>query len=120
MCNIAYQAGKPVGEASDDDIALTGLTRWMPELEQRLKPEEVRRVAMVMTRGGRFDNLENAWEGDHLKKAHKFPLQIWHEGLAKMRHSMTGERYSGCPTWYPTRFADGSSMREHFLRKNGR
>lgn len=117
MCNIAYQAGKPVGEASDGDIALTGLTRWMPELEQRLKPEEVRRVAMVMTRGGRFDNLENAWEGDHLKKAHKFPLQIWHEGLAKMRHSMTGERYSGCPTWYPTRFADGSSMREHFPEK---
>lgn len=118
MCNIAYQAGKPVGEASDDDIALTGLQKWMPALEQRLKPEEVRRVAMVMSRGGRFDSVENAWKGKQLKKVHKFPVQIWHEGLSKMRHSMTGERYSGCPTWYPTRFADGTSMREHFSEKD--
>ena len=114
MCNIAYQAGRPVPEASDDDIALTGLGRWMPALEQRLQPEEVRRVAMVMSRGGRFDKVDDAWKGDQLKQAAKFPVQLWHEGLAKMRHSMTGERYVGCPTWYPTRFADGSSMREHF------
>lgn len=117
MCNIAYQAGQPVPEASDDDIAVTGLTKWVPAMEQHLKPKEVRRVAMVMSRGGRFDKLENAWKGDHIKQAHKFPVQIWHEGLAKMRHSMTGERYVGCPTWYPTRFADGSSMREHFPEK---
>lgn len=114
MCNIAYQAGKPVPEASDDDIAITGLSKWMPALEARVKPEEVRRVAMVMSRGGRFDAVEDAWKGEHIKQAHKFPVQIWHEDLSKMRHSMTGERYSGCPTWYPTRFADGTSMREHF------
>ena len=118
MCNIAYQAGKPVPEASDDDIALTGLERWMPALEQRLLPEEVRRVAMVMSRGGRFDRIEDAWQGEHVKAAHKFPVQLWHEGLAKMRHSMTGERYAGCPTWYPTRFADGSSMRAHYPEKD--
>ena len=114
MCNIAYQAGKPVPEASEDDIAITGLTRWMPDLEKRLKPEEVRRVAMVMSRGGRFDKIDDAWNGEQVKAAHKFPVQLWHEGLAKMRHSMTGERYVGCPTWYPTRFASGTSMREHF------
>ncbi|AVP58158.1 tetrathionate reductase subunit A [Pulveribacter suum] len=118
MCNIAWQAGKPVGEASDDDIALTGLARWMPQLQQRLKPEEVRRTAMVMSRGGRFDQVEEAWKGEHVKAAHKVPVQIWHEGLAKMRHSMTGERYAGCPTWFPTRLADGSSMREHFPEKD--
>ncbi len=114
MCNIAYQAGTPVPEASEDDIAITGLTRWMPDLEKRLKPEEVRRVAMVMSRGGRFDKIDDAWNGERVKAAHKFPVQLWHEGLAKMRHSMTGERYVGCPTWYPTRFASGTSMREHF------
>jgi len=118
MCNIAYQAGKPVPEASDDDIALTGVTRWMPEVEKRLKPEEVRRVAMVMSRGGRFDKIEDAWKGEQIKAAYKFPVQLWHEGLAKMRHSMTGERYVGCPTWFPTRFADGSSMRERFTEQD--
>lgn len=114
MCNIAYQAGRPVPEASDDDIEITGVARWMPELRRRLKPEEVRRVAMVMSRGGRFDRIDDAWAGDHIKAAHKFPVQLWHEGLAAMRHSMTGERYSGCPTWYPARLADGRAMREHF------
>lgn len=114
MCNVAYQAGKPVPEASDDDITLTGLQKWMPALEQRLKPEEVRRVAMVMSRGGRFDKVEDAWKGDHIKVQRKVPVTLWHEGLAKMRHSMTGERFIGCPTWMPPRFADGSAMREHY------
>ena len=118
IANIAYQAGKPVGEASDDDIAITGVQPWMAALESRLAPEELRRVAMVMTRGGRFDKIEDAWAGEHIKAAHKFPVQLWHEGLAKMRHSMTGERYSGCPTWQPTRFADGSAMRDHFPEKD--
>lgn len=114
ISNIAYQAGRPVPEASDDDIEITGLSRWMPEVQKRLKDEEVRRVAMVMSRGGRFDTVDESWKDDHIKAAYKFPVQIWHEGLAKMRHSMTGERYAGCPTWFPTRFADGSSMREHY------
>lgn len=116
-CNIAYQAGKPVGEASDDDIEITGLSRWMPEIVKRLKPEEVRRVAMVMTRGGRFDRVEDAWEGDRLKLKPKAPITFWNEGLAGMRHSMTGERLNGCPTWYPTRLADGRAMRELFSEK---
>lgn len=118
ICNIAYQAGKPVGEASDDDIAITGLSRWMPEVTKRLKPEEVRRVAMVMSRGGRFDRIENAWDGERLKTTPKAPINIWNENIAAMRHSMTGERLMGCPTWHPTRFADGSAMREHFPEKD--
>src|SRR3546814_10998775 len=34
-----------------------------------------------------------------------------------MRHSMTGEHYSGCPTYYPTRLGDGTPMREQFNEK---
>ena len=118
ICNIAYQAGKPVGEASDDDISITGLDRWMPTVTKRLKPEEVRRVAMVMSRGGRFDRIEDAWNGDKLKVTPKNPINIWNESVSAMRHSMTGERLSGCPTWYPTRFADGTAMRDHFSEQD--
>ncbi len=118
MCNIAYQAGKPVPEASDDDIAITGLDKWMPSLQKRVAPEEVRRVAMVMSRGGRFDKVEDAWKDDRLKLQAKFPVTFWHEGLSRMRHSMTGERYSGCPTWYPARLADGSDMRAVFTEQD--
>lgn len=118
MCNIAYLAGKPVPEASDDDIAITGLSHWMPALHERLAPEEVRRVAMVMSRGGRFDRIDDAWKGEHIKAAYTTPVQIWHEPLARMRHAMTGEAYCGCPTWYPARFADGSAMRDHYPEKD--
>lgn len=118
IANIAWQAGQPVAEASDDDIAITGLDALMPLITPRLAPEEVRRVAMVLTRGGRFDRLENAWKGEHIKAAHRPALQIWSEGLARMRHSMTGEAYSGCPTWYPTRLADGTAMRAHFSEQD--
>lgn len=114
IANIAYQAGKPVPEASDDDILITGLKRWMPLVEERLKPEEVRRVAMVMSRGGRFDRVEDAWDGNRLKMKPKTPINLWNESVSAMRHSMTGERLVGCPTWYPTRLADGTPMRKRF------
>src|SRR5690606_21484367 len=48
----------------------------------------------------------------------KFPATFWHEGLSKMRHSMSGERYSGCPTWYPTRLANGQAMRDVFTEED--
>ena len=114
ICNIAHHGGKPVAEASDDDIAITGLTRWMPTLTRYLQPGQVRRVAMVMSRGGRFSPVEQAWQGEHIAAPHPFSVQIWHEPLARMRHAMTGEPLCGCPTWYPPRFADGSAMRSHY------
>ncbi|MFD1710681.1 molybdopterin dinucleotide binding domain-containing protein [Ottowia flava] len=118
VANIAFSAGKPVGEASDDDLQVTGLKRLQPLLEAKLKPAEWRQVAMVLTRGGRFDKLEQAWEGDHLKVRHSKMLPLWDEGISKMRHSMTGERFSGCPTWQPTRLADGTPMRDKYGEKD--
>lgn len=111
--NIAF-SGQPVGPASDDDMALTGIDRYAGLLQQRLRPDEWRQVAMVLTRGGRFDSLEQAWDGDQVRKRYDKPLQLWSEELAQMRHSITGERFSGCPTWYPTRLANGDAMRKHF------
>ncbi|MGE8548402.1 MAG: molybdopterin dinucleotide binding domain-containing protein [Alcaligenes sp.] len=118
MANIAYGAGRPVGDASDDDMRMTGVDRLFPELQTRLHPEEQRKVAMLLTRGGRFDRVENAWKGEQLKNRYDTVLQIWNEDLARMRHSMTGERLSGCPSWYPTRLADGSAMRDHFTEQD--
>jgi tetrathionate reductase subunit A len=122
IANIAFAAGKPVPEASDDDMALTGVDRYGALLQQKLKPGEWRQVAMVMSRGGRFDKVQDAWveEGGtrQTRMAYAKPLQVWSEELAGFRHSMTGERYSGCPTWYPTRLADGSDMRAQYTRQD--
>lgn len=117
MANMAYSGGKAVGPATDDDMALTGVDKFAPLLQQKLKADEWRQVAMLMTRGGRFDSVAAAWKGKHIRKAHVKPLQIWSEKVSAMHHSMTGERFSGCPTWYPTRLADGSDMRANYDRK---
>src|SRR3546814_13491881 len=108
LANMAFATGKPVGEASDDDMLLTGVDRYAGLLQERLKPEEWRRVAMLMTRGGRFDELSDAWDGDTIRKAHPNTLTIWSEQIARMRHSMTGEHYSGCTTYYPNRLGHGT------------
>ncbi|WP_313381304.1 molybdopterin dinucleotide binding domain-containing protein, partial [Achromobacter insolitus] len=122
MANIAFAAGKPVPEASDDDMALTGVDRYSALLQQKLKPGEWRQVAMLMSRGGRFDKMEDAWVAEggarQTRAAYAKPLHIWSEELAGFRHSMTGERYSGCPTWYPTRLADGRDMRAQYTRQD--
>jgi len=114
LANIAFAGGQPVAPASDDDIAITGVNRHLAVMRASLKAEEWRQVATLMTRGGRFDDLQAAWQGKQLKKRYPQPLQIWNETIAGMRHAITGERFKGCPTWYPTRLADGRAMRDHY------
>lgn len=116
FANIAYGMKRPVADATEEDIKLTGLTRYVDSIKERVKEEEWRKVAMVMSRGGRFDKIEDAWDEEkgHLKLIHPNMLPIWDEALFRSRHSLTGENNSGCPTWYPTRLADGTSMREVF------
>ena len=114
MANIAWAGGNVLPDASDDDLVVTGMQRHAELLQAALKPEEWRKVAMIMTRGGRFDNLDKAWDGQHLKARHQPAQALWSEDLIKMRHSMTGQRFDGCPTWHPTRLADGTPMREKF------
>ncbi|MFW8564763.1 molybdopterin dinucleotide binding domain-containing protein [Orrella sp. 11846] len=112
--NIAFFGGNPVDPASEDDMKLTGIDRYTDLMKTRLKDDEYYQVAMLMTRGGRFDDVDKAWDGDQLKARYTKPMQFWNEELSGMRHSMTGERLNGCPTWYPTRLADGQAMRDRF------
>ena len=56
--NIAWTGKTPVPEASDDDIELSGLSRIRPTLEKTLKPDEWRKVAFMLARGGRFQKYQ--------------------------------------------------------------
>ncbi|WP_231860095.1 molybdopterin dinucleotide binding domain-containing protein [Bordetella parapertussis] len=118
MANMAYAGGAPVAEASEDDLALTGVDRHADLLRRTLHEDEWRRVALLMSRGGRFDAAEDVWRDGRVHPPYRKPLHVWSEDLARMRHAMTGEPYSGCPTWYPTRLADGRAMREQYPQAN--
>src|SRR3546814_15236688 len=99
---MVFATGKPVGEASDDDMLLTGVDRYAGLLQERLKPEEWRRVAMLMTRGGRFDELSDAWDGDTIRKAHPHTLNIWSEQIRSEERRVGKECVSTCRSrWSP-------------------
>ncbi|MBS0056062.1 tetrathionate reductase subunit TtrA [Yersinia sp. Marseille-Q3913] len=112
--NIAYGGEKPLPAAADDELKLTGVDRLWPALQRSLQADEQRRVAYLLARGGRFAPYEKSWNGDATGPQWKKPLQIWNENVAKHHHAITGERYSGCPTWYPPRLADGSDVFQHY------
>ncbi|MDN0086033.1 tetrathionate reductase subunit TtrA [Yersinia nurmii] len=116
--NIAYLGENPVPAAQLDELQLTGVARLLPEIQRSLSPDEQMRVAYLLARGGRFAPYEKSWNGDATGPQWKKPLHIWNENVAKHRHAMTGERYSGCPTFYPPRLADGSSIHQHYPAQN--
>ena len=112
--NIAFMGKAPVAEAVTEDIELTGVRRIMPVIQQTLKAEEVRRVAFIYSRGGRFAPDKSGRAENQVGNAWEKPLQIWNAEVAAHRHAITGERYSGCPAWYPARLSDGRSVDDLF------
>ena len=119
FANIAYALGRPVEDVYPEDLALTGAGRYEEIAKERLDDAEWLKVATIMSRGGRFDRVQDAWnEQDQLKHQHTHMLPIWDEKLFLSKHSMTGEHNSGCPTWYPTRMADGTAMRDIYTEQD--
>lgn len=148
--NIAWTGKTPVPDASDEDIALSGVARIRPLLEQTLKPEEWRKVAFMLARGGRYQNYKEMF-GVRLPPAapkadpkagvkaavaagatvqaaqpqvpypsdwstHRFtkPMQLYNENLGTARHSLTGKRFAGTPSWREAAFADGTPVRQKY------
>ncbi|MDH8147130.1 tetrathionate reductase subunit TtrA [Klebsiella pneumoniae] len=115
--NIAFMGKAPVAQATADDVMLTGVNQILPIIQQTLKPDEVSRVAFIYSRGGRFAPDSSSRQDNRVGSAWEKPLQIWNPDVAAHRHAITGERYSGCPTWYPSRLSDGRSIDELFPEK---
>lgn len=115
--NIAFMGKSPVAQATADDVTLTGVNQILPIIQQTLKPDEVSRVAFIYSRGGRFAPDSSGRLDNRVGSAWEKPLQIWNPDVAAHRHAITGERYSGCPTWYPSRLSDGRSIDELFPEK---
>jgi len=134
--NIAWQGKTPVPEASDEDIELSGVTRIRPLLEKTLKPEEWRRVAFMLARGGRYQNYQEAFglrlpatvAGTTVHGAHEDapypsdwstyrfikPMMLYNENVGTTRNSLTGKRFSGSPSWHEPAFADGTPVRTKY------
>ncbi len=113
--NIAWLGKAPVPDATDEDLALSGVDRLRPMLEANLKPEEWRKVAFLYTRGGRYqpgteaqDAVNPEWQNNRFKK----PLWLWSDTVGGSKNSITGHRFSGCASWQVPTFVDGTPMRQ--------
>lgn len=113
--NMAMLGEKPVAPLTEQEVLISGVDRIMPAITQILKPDEQLRVAYIYSRGGRFAPHEKAWDGDATGPQWKKSLQIWNPTVAANRHAITGERYSGCPTYYPPRLSNGDDIDQVYL-----
>lgn len=106
--NIALDAGG-VKECSDEEIELAGLEPYV-NLLQKSCGENWRKVAYVMARGGRFEDKEKGYVKGKLAHPYKNPIQVYNQALGTTRHSLTGEKLSGVPTFMPARLARGDRL----------
>ncbi|WP_116133795.1 molybdopterin dinucleotide binding domain-containing protein [Tropicimonas sp. IMCC34043] len=106
--------GKPVPDASDDDLAVSGVDRIRPDLEAVLKPDEWRKAATVYAKGGRYENVDKSFDGERAAHAWEDPMQVWNESVGSARNALSGKRSPGTPSWRQPEFADGTKVSDHF------
>jgi tetrathionate reductase subunit A len=118
--NIAWLGQEPVGNASEEDILLSGVHRLRSVLERTLKAEEVAKVAFLLSRGGRYQPAKDAYDEENaewMRNALKPMCHLWNENVGGSRNSLSGKRNRGCPTWLEPAFADGTPMRKVYPEK---
>lgn len=106
--NIAMDAN-PVPDLSDEEIALAGLSDYVPLLMDTCK-DNWRKAAFVMARGGRYEDKKNSYIGTFLARPYQGVIQVYNEDLGTHKNSMSGERYSGVPKFYMQRTANGGNF----------
>ena len=113
--NIAWQGKEPVADATEEDILLSGVQRIAPALQRTLKPEEVAKVAFLLSRGGRYQPAKEAYDEENpewMRHPLKPMCHLWNENLGTTKNSLSGQRNQGCATWKEATFADGTPMRK--------
>lgn len=110
--NVAWFKGQVLPAPSERDIALSGISRILPDIERVLPPQERGPVAAVYSRGGRFAPYGASYEGEEVKAKWERPLQVYNEEAAQAINSQTGRRYGGTPCFKPPLLTDGRGLRE--------
>lgn len=108
--NVAFAGGSSVSDATDDDIALSGVSRLQDDLRSVLKADEWRKAATIFAKGGRYENSDYSYHGDRAAHPFKKPMMVYNEGLGTTRHATTGRRFPGTPAWKEPTFADGQAV----------
>ncbi|MDO8612128.1 MAG: molybdopterin-dependent oxidoreductase [Dehalococcoidia bacterium] len=113
VANVAFghkaDASEMVPDADDKEVELfVNSRRHLPattfdlqKWQAAVKPELWRKVVYVLNRGGRFDDYEKAYDGEHLKNKYAALINMYQEKTAGIKDSMTGKHFSGIPRYVP-------------------
>jgi len=108
VANVAAE-GKPVPDADEKEVKLLIKSRrhlpkgvFDPERwEKSVGSENFKKVIYVLNRGGRFQNYEDAWEGEQVKNKYGTLANMYLEKVAKTKNSMTGKSFKGIASYIP-------------------
>ena len=112
IANIAFDGKKPVNDVKADEVKLVGIDEMLKGFENTVTPEEWKKILYVLVRGGRFEPLENGYEGDDLKYKYPRMLNIYNELVGASKNSMNGEFYEGTAAYIEPAFSDGKKIQE--------
>ncbi|MFQ6039413.1 MAG: molybdopterin-dependent oxidoreductase [Candidatus Poribacteria bacterium] len=73
---------------------------------------EAEKVAYIRARGGRFENAEEAYDGNQVKHKYTKIASLYVEKLAKTKDSMTGQPFDGLPKYEPIKDAMGAQIQD--------
>lgn len=109
VANIAFDQ-KPVPDASQEEMDLIDLESALGSAKNSVTPEEWKKIAYVLIRGGRFESRDQAYIGDRLKYRWERVLNIYNEQVATGRHPLTGEYFEGTADYIPPAWPDGTPL----------
>ena len=118
FANIAYDGKNPVPDASMEDMKLTGVDIFLKKYKNILSAAEAKKVAFVLTRGGRFMSHKQSYDRELMAIRYKKPMMFYQETLGRVPYSQTGKTHTPTPAFVPLRYSDGSTMESHYPEKD--
>lgn len=118
FANVAH-TNEVLPNPTKEDLIYSSVHRVLPLLNSKLKDNEVGPTAFMLTRGGRYEDFGQRYEGEFLTSAIRMDtqFQIYNEGLASKKDSYHGEYFDGQPIFDVDRFWDGTRLDELYDKK---
>ncbi|UJF17342.1 molybdopterin-dependent oxidoreductase [Vibrio sp. SS-MA-C1-2] len=107
--NLAFE-GQGSKDVSEDDLRITGLDSYYQTNKTKLEPHQWSKVLYVMSRGGRFESVDNRRQGNQLTHQYNGVLHTYNEKLAKHVNSQTGKKFNGGAGWQPSTTSSGTPL----------
>lgn len=119
VANVAFDK-TPVPEADDEELQLFEVTRkHLPETIFDVKrwknsvgdDDSIwRRIVYVLNRGGRYQNYNDAYEGELVKNKYGKLVNLYSEKVATTKNSMSGKKFSGIAKYYAISDSQGNEI----------